>query len=183
MSIENENSEFVNVYDELHMLVTSPNQHKRITESHQSGVSESSPSIKQCRKSSNCYLKCKEHASSESDKNWTITNDQCNQYIKFQSTTQLPNGRLPLLKQVLCFTLEADLNKSVMDLMLHWINCNVYAQSQKTVTEKLKKYKQELSDPCCYPKAKQSDTYWSRVTKFVNDCQKLFNIKGSSEQM
>ena len=107
------------------------------------------------------YLECKEHASSKSDKNWTITNDQCNQCIKFQSTTQLPNGRLPLLKQVLCFTLEADLNKSVMDLMLHWINCNVYTQSRKTVTEKLKKYKQELSDLRRYPKAKWSDTYWS----------------------
>ena len=129
MSIENENLELVNVDDEFPMLVTRSNQHKRISESYQSGVSESSPSIKQRRKSSNCYLRCKEHASSKSDKNWTITNDQCNQCIKLQSTTQLPNGRLPLLKQVLCFTLEADLNESIMDLMLHWINCNVYTQS------------------------------------------------------
>ena len=78
-----------------------------------------------------------------------------------QSMYQLPNGRLPLLKQVLCFTLEADLNESVMDLILHWINCNVYTQSRKIVTEKLKKYKQELSHLRRYPKAKQGDTYWS----------------------
>ena len=76
-----------------------------------------------------------------------------------------------MLKQVLCFTLEADLNESVMDLMLHWINCNVYTQSWKSITEKLKKYKQELSDLRCYPKPKWGDTYWSSVTKFVNDCQ------------
>ena len=62
MSIENVNSELVNVDDEFHMLVTRSNQHKRILESHQSLVSESSLSIKQRRKSSNCYLKCKEHA-------------------------------------------------------------------------------------------------------------------------
>ena len=68
---------------------------------------------------------------------------------------------MPLLKQVLCFTLEADLNESVIDLMLHWINCNVHTQSLKTITEKLKKYKQELSDLRCYLKAKQGDTYWS----------------------
>ena len=54
--------------------------------------------------------------------------------MKFQSATQLPNGRLPLLKKVLCFTLEADLNESVMHLMFHWINCNVYAQPPKAVT-------------------------------------------------
>ena len=154
MSIENENSELVNVDDEFYMLVTRSNQHKRISESHQCAVSESSLSIKQCQKLSNCYLYSKEHVSSKSDKNWTITNDQCNQCIKFQSTTHLPNGRLPLLKQVLCFTLEADLNESVIDLMLHWINCNVYTQSQKTVTEKPKKCKQGLSDLYCYVKAK-----------------------------
>ena len=67
--------------------------------------------------------------------------------------------------------------------MLHWINCNVYSQSRKTVTEKLKKYKQELSDLRHYPKAKRGHTHWSRVTKFVNDCQKLFEIKGSSERV
>ena len=161
MSIEKENSELVNVDDEFHILVTRPNQHKRISESHQSGVSKSSPSIKQHQKSSNCYLKCKELASLNSDKNWIITNDQCNQSIKFQSTTQLPNGRLPLLKQVLCFTLEADLNESAMDLMLHWNNCSVYTQSQETVTEKLKKYKQELGDLCRYTYAKRGDKYWS----------------------
>ena len=98
MSIENVNSELVHVDDEFHILVTRSDQHKRISESHQSLVSESSLSIKQRRKLSNCYLKCKEHASSKSDKNWTITNEQWNQCIEFQSTTQLPNGRLPLLK-------------------------------------------------------------------------------------
>ena len=161
MSIEKENSELLNVDDEFHMLVTRPNQHKTISESLQSGVSKSSPSIKQHRKSTNCYLKCKELASSKSDKKWTITNDQCNQSKKFQCTTQLPNGRLPLLKQVLCFTLEADLNKSAMDLMLYWNNCSVYTQSHETVTEKLKKYEQELGDLCHYPNAKRGDTYWS----------------------
>ena len=41
MSVQNEDSELVNVDDEFHMLVTRSNQHKRIWESHQSGVSES----------------------------------------------------------------------------------------------------------------------------------------------
>ena len=56
------------------MLVTKSNQHKRISESHQSGVSDSSQSIRQRRKSSNCYLKCKEHASSKSDQNSQMIN-------------------------------------------------------------------------------------------------------------
>ena len=55
--------------------------------------------------------------------------------------------------------------------------------SLEKVTEKLKKYKQELSDLRRYPKVKRGDTYWSQVTKFVNDCQKLFDIKGSSERI
>ena len=59
----------------------------------------------------------------------------------------------------------------------------MYAESRKTFTEKLKKYKQELSDLRRYLKAKRGDTYWSRVTKFVNDCQKLFDTKGSSERI
>ena len=102
---------------------------------------------------------------------------------KISNSNSLPNGRLPLLKQVFCFTREPDLNESVMDLMLQWIDCNVYTQSPKTVTEKLKMYKQQLSDLRRYPKAKRDDTYWSRVTKFVNYCQKLFDIKGSSERI
>ena len=47
MLIENQNSELVNVDDEFHILVTRSNRHKRISASHQLGVSESSPSIKQ----------------------------------------------------------------------------------------------------------------------------------------
>ena len=69
MLIENQNSELVNVDDEFHILVTRSNQHKRISASHQLGVSESSPSIKQRQNSSNYCLKWKEHASSKSDKN------------------------------------------------------------------------------------------------------------------
>ena len=69
MSIENQNSELVNVDDEFYILVTRSNQHKRISASHQLGVSESSTSIKQRQNSSNCYLKWKEGASSKSDKN------------------------------------------------------------------------------------------------------------------
>ena len=65
--------------------------------------------------------------------------------------------------------------------MLHRINCDVYTQSRKTVNEKLKKYTQELSDLRHYLKAKRGDTYCSRVTKFVNNCQKLFDFKSSSE--
>ena len=84
MSVQNEDSELVNVDDEFHMLVTRSNQHKRIWESHQSGVSESWPSIKQGRKTSNCYLKCKEHASTKSDKNWTITESP----IEYNSTSK-----------------------------------------------------------------------------------------------
>ena len=162
--------------DEFHMLITRSNQHKRSSEKNQSSSSGTTTSVKR-RKSNVLFIMCKEHA--KSDKKWTVTNDQCDICIKFQNSTQLPNGRLPLLKQVICFTLEADMNEVVMDLMLHWINCNVSTQSRKTIAEKLKKYKQELSDLQRYPKTKRGETYWKRVSTFVTDCNKLFDIKGS----
>ena len=98
----------------------------------------------------------------------------------FHPTSKLPKGRLPLLRQVLSFTLEChDVNSAAMDIMLHWVTCNVYTQSRKTVTKKVDKHKTELFKLHDFPISKKGATYWQRLACFVQESNKLFDIKGS----
>lgn len=68
------------------------------------------------------------------------------------------------------------------DLMLHWINYNVYTKARITVTkcleEKLKKYKY-LKD---YPQIKKKETYWNQYNLFIAEYNNLFDIKGDADR-
>ena len=73
-------------------------------------------------------------------------------------------------------------NNVTLDLINHWVNCNVYTQSRKTIKQRLmvilKKYKYLRE----YSKNKKKDTYWNEYRKFIIACRNLFDIIGSQER-
>ena len=73
-------------------------------------------------------------------------------------------------------------NNVTLDLINHWVNCNVYKQSRKTIQQRLmvilKKYKYLRE----YSKNKKKDTYWNEYQKFIIACRNLFDIIGSQER-
>ena len=102
---------------------------------------------------------------------------------------RFPNGRLPTLHGVMnyYFYLKSVNKGSVennvtLDLINHWVNCNVYTQSRKTIPQRLmvilKKYKYFRE----YPKNKKKVKYWNEYQKFIIACRNLFDIIGSQER-
>ena len=65
-----------------------------------------------------------------------------------------------------------------LDLMNHWIFCNVYTQTYKTVKKRIKGYVDEYHALKNYPKAKRKGAYLQRYNQFLSDCKKLMDIKG-----
>ena len=72
-------------------------------------------------------------------------------------------------------------NNVTLDLINHWVHCNVYTQSRKTMQRImviLKKYKYLRE----YPKNKKKGTYWNEYQKYIIACRNLFDITGSQER-
>ena len=73
-------------------------------------------------------------------------------------------------------------NNVTLHLINHWVNCNVYTQSRKTIPQRLmvilKKYKYFRE----YPKNKKKVKYWNEYQKFIIACRNLFDIIGSQER-
>ena len=63
-----------------------------------------------------------------------------------------------------------------IDLRLHWIFCNVYPQSQKTVKCKLEDFLKEFHDMRKVPFKKRGQIYWTRYGNFLDDSRQLFDI-------
>ena len=102
---------------------------------------------------------------------------------------RFPNGRLPTLHGVMNYYFHLKSvdkgsveNNVTLDLINHWVNCNVYTQSRKTIQQRLmvilKKYKYLRE----YSKNKKRDTYWNEYQKFIIACRNLFDITGSQER-
>ena len=96
------------------------------------------------------FLKCKIHHFINA-KQWLKENESCENCLIFQPQRFL-NGGLPTLHGVMndYFYLKSVDKGSVennvtLDLINHWVNCNVYTQSRKTIQQRLlvilKKYK------------------------------------------
>ena len=68
--------------------------------------------------------------------------------------------------------------------MLHWIYCNIYTQSYKTVRKKIEELYKEYKAIKDYAKKKRGETCWNQLDKFIKECgTDLFDIKGSPEQI
>ena len=130
--MEEENSED----NEYEMLVTHSGAYLR------KSVDLQNETGKQRRKSSRkSHILCKNHYSKANT--WILDCSNCVDCIYFPCTPELPNGKLPTLKQTLAYTLTCQDNdlghkkklthNSPLDLMLHWIYCNIYTVSYVTV--------------------------------------------------
>ena len=97
-------------------------------------------------------MKCKIHHSINA-KQWLKENENCENCFTVEPQ-RFPNGRLPTLHGVMnyYFYLKSVDKGSVennvtLDLINHWVNCNVYTQSRKTIQQRLmvilKKYFKE----------------------------------------
>ena len=81
------------------------------------------------------FLKCSSH---DNGKSWTSENDACSDCEVFHPTNRLPNGRLPLLIEVINLILfNEDLNEIVWKLVCHWTLCNVYPMNRKAIRSAL----------------------------------------------
>ena len=74
-------------------------------------------------------------------------------------------------------------NDVSLDMMNHWISCNVYPQSQKWVQKQLNYHLLKFKYLKNYPKMKKKDTYWREYNIFVTSCSKLFHIIGYSDRI
>ena len=120
-------------------------------------------------------------------KQWLKENESCENCLIFQPQRFL-NGGLPTLHGVMndYFYLKSVDKGSVennvtLDLINHWVHCNVYTQSRKTMQRImviLKKYKYLRE----YPKNKKKGTYWNEYQKYIIACRNLFDITGSQER-
>ena len=110
---------------------------------------EEKSSSKASRKKSNrnnIFLQCKKHSIEFQDK-WHIESESCEKCINLSINAELPNGRLPKKGHILSLILQSlrddpghrtsPLTNISLDLMLHWIYCNIYTQSYKTVRKKI----------------------------------------------
>ena len=133
------------------------------------------------------FLTCNIHHSINA-KQWLKENENCENCLIFQPQ-RFPNGRLPTLHGVMNYYFHLkSVNKGsvennvTLDLINHWVNCNVYTQSRKTIKQRLmvilKKYKYLRE----YSKNKKKDTYWNEYQKFIIACRNLFDIIGSQER-
>ena len=132
------------------------------------------------------FLKCKIYHSTNA-KQWLKENENCENCLIFEPQ-RFPNRRLPTLDGVMnyYFYLKSVDKGSVennvtLDLINHWVHCNVYTQSRKTMQRImviLKKYKYLRE----YPKNKKKGTYWNEYQKYIIACRNLFDIIGSQER-
>ena len=118
---------------------------------------------KSCR--NNIFLQCKKHSTEFQDK-WHIDSENCEKCINLSSNSELQNWKLPQEGNVLLVMLKSlredpghktsPLTNMSLDLMLHWIYCNIYIQIYKTVRKK----NEEL-----YKEYKLTKNYIKRVVK------------------
>ena len=109
----------------------------------------------------------------------------CNDCVLFPMELTLPNGRLPTNSQVLSYYFTMNQNQRgvsnfdhiCLDIMLHWISCNVYTVSRKSVRKKLDDLINDFRVIQKNPKAKRGNTFYSKLAEFKSHCDSLFNIR------
>ena len=67
---------------------------------------------------------------------------------------------------------------SCLHVMLHWVYCNVYTVTYKTVKKKLEDHLQTYRTRRIYDHNKQKDKYWEIVETFISGkCNSIFDIR------
>ena len=105
-------------------------------------------------------LACSDHKDSPSS--------SCEQCIHFPFEEKLPNGRLPLTKQVISLVStmnlkdgkkKSNIHDVASDLILHWWSSNVYTIHKTYVISKLEKVMKNYHSLKEYPKKKRGAKY------------------------
>ena len=155
-------------------------------------VEEDPPTSKQNRKSSrrNHFILCKTHYSKANI--WTSECNNCKDCVDFPVTHELPNGKLPTLQQTIAYFLTCQDNdmcheknvtrNSCLDVMLHWVYCNVYTVTYKTVKKKLEDHLQTYHTLRKYDHNKRKVKYWEKVETFSGECKSIFDIRADSSR-
>ena len=174
--------------DEFEILVTRASSYEKSV----LGLEEKPDNIRSKSSERNkFFFLCESH---DDSKLWsTAINNPCPNCLNFEVTNSLPAGKLPTKLQVICFILtQKKLNirsqcsswkALACDLALHWIFCNVYPKSLKTIAKKLEECHKECLSLRKVQKSKRGVTYWKRYNDFAESCSTLFDILGNKEQI
>ena len=105
----------------------------------------------------------------------------CSNYVTYPIGLSLPNDRLPTNRHVLAyyFTINhvragfSNSENVCLDVMLHWVSCNVYTVTSKNVQTKLDGIIKSYRDLKKVPKAKRGETFYSRLKNLQVKCGAL----------
>ena len=112
----------------------------------------------------------------------------CDKCLMFTVQESLPTGRLPTTKQVLGYLFYITINnycgqqqKNIplvaSDVILHWIACNVYTGTHRSVQNKLTKLLDNYTYLKKQPKIKRGEIYCNNLNLFKRECDALCGIK------
>lgn len=134
------------------------------------------------------FLQCRDHHNIHNK--WNQECDNCTNCIHFLHIDSFPNGKLPTGSQVMSYIqhlLQDDpghqssvIHNVSLDLILHWIYCNVYTIGYVNVKKKIEKLRSEYRYLKNVPTNKRTEKYWNRHEKFIISSYKLFDIKTNS---
>ena len=131
------------------------------------------------------YIKCKNHCMDGVD-TWTKQNSECEHCMLFPLSSQLPTAW-----EVLSYYLtkksevgttggmykDVPLYQTAMEIMMHWVFCNVYTITACTAKKHLKQLFDNYRSLKNYPKKKRGDTFQSKFHDFHVTCEHLFDIR------
>ena len=164
---------------EYELLVTRLNLHQKSKENQEKGSAST-----QIRKTTYLtkWLSCCSHMKH--------AEKSCSECFILPVQDHLPNGKLPTGEQVLGYLFfvseqmrqSGKLGNSVVrdvagDLLNHWINCNIYTQTPKSVTEKLQTLADRFKKLKKYPANKRTDPYFQKLTTLKTNCRGIFDIR------
>ena len=109
----------------------------------------------------------------------------CSDCLIIPSEFTLPNGKLPSNGQVLAYYFavnqmnpaQSNFDNVCLDIMIHWISCNVYTVSRRTVRTKLDELVKKYRDLNKIQKVRRNDNYYTKLKNFKSICESIFDIK------
>lgn len=179
--------------DDMQNLLTRANTYKKLD--NEAGCSSKIPSISHKSNSPGRFahfLRCEEHDRSKNE--WTSTNAKCHKCVFFEKLDSFPTGKLPTKHEILCYIITKNKENCsqglaipwfeyALDLALHWIFCNIYPQTLKTIKLKLQECLNEYQYLKKVSKKKRGKTYYTKLDLFVQSCGTLFDIIGDEDQI
>ena len=173
---------------EYRLLITRARSYSNATSLSDSDESSNKSSLKKVLMRNKLNLQCKLHHKQD----WSKECVQCNDCINIEQN-DLPNGKLPTLRVVIGYISKlrnderyssnsAHEEHAALDIMMHWIYCNVYTITKRCVVSKLKEAMSKYKHFKSYPTSKKKDKNWNDYEEFVKSCHMIFDIKYKTEE-